>query len=125
MQAGVTIAAMLNQVMNIFKTPEVFYNGTNLDIHLFSNYLTNEKFMKQIYSQTMGDLVGENSLKNLNLAELASNVFYFFDGPNATEGQYRLQKLIYGLLYRTTDRLTPLMEFGVHAAVDVALGKYS
>jgi len=125
MQSGVTVVAMFNQLMNIFKTSDVLYNGTNLDDHLFSTYLTNDKFMRQTYSQKMSYLVGMDSLKSFNFAELFANVFYFFDAPNPIEGQYRLQKLVYGLLYRDGERLTPLMEFAVHGAIDVVLGKYS
>jgi len=127
MQAGVTGIAMFSQLLNIFKTPEVVYNKLHVDEHhLFSNLLSNHDFMEQVYSQNMSSLVGLNRLKSFNLTELLANLFYFFDAPNPVEGQYRLQKLVYGLLYRDDhlEELTPVMKWVTSAVIDVVAEKY-
>jgi len=113
--------AMLNHILTIFKTADVLPTGEQASQHLFSNEQTNDEFAKAIYKKDLQTLVGSEALKTLNVNELLSNLLYFVGGNNE-QAQYRLQKLLYILLYQG-DKMSALGVFGVTIGLDLGLGK--
>jgi MOLPALP family lipoprotein len=118
-----SVVAMLNHVLTIFKTPNVSFSVKEPQLHIFDDAKTNDEFAKDIYKKDLQTLIGIEALKTINVNELLSNLLYFVGGNNS-DAQYRLQKLMYALLYQG-DKISSLANFGASTGINIGLGKHS